>query len=305
MNILFSSDNNYAQHLGVAIYSLLSNNKDVDRIRIFVVDNEISDLNKRKLADVVSYFQNSSIEYISFEKWKNSLHLNMSWNISISSYARLFVSSMLPSDVDRVLYLDCDMIVCEELIDLWRIDMNGNIIAAVQDTIREGVKNAVGLSSIDKYFNAGMILIDLKAWREQQCETLCLKFIEDRNGQVIHHDQGVLNGVFRNAWTRLPLKYNLMTIHYVLSQKGVKKYFKDEAPFYAEEEVLEAIKHPAILHFTPSFTTRPWVKSCKHPLRHLYWDILARTPWKGAQPDKDNDKWYVKLINWRYRVLPY
>lgn len=303
MNILFSSDNNYAQHLGVSIYSLLEHNMHVDVVRVFVVDNEISDENKKRLIEVVKAFHNASIEFVPFAKWKNSLHLNMSWSISISSYARLFVASMLPSDIDKVLYLDCDMIICDSLEGLWNTDMEGYVVAAVQDTVGNNIKSAVGLVPTDCYFNAGMLLIDMKGWRDNVCEQKCVSFIENRQGRVSHHDQGVLNGVFRNAWLRLPLRYNLMTIHYLCTQKSIKEYFKDQASFYMEEEVKNAKENPAILHFTPSFTSRPWVNSCKHPLRRLYWETLGKTPWKGAKPEVDRSKWYVRLINWWYRIV--
>ena len=94
-----------------------------------------------------------------------------------------------------------------------------------------------------------------------------------------------------------------MTIHYLLGLKKIQKFYNDQAEFYPQEEVAEALAHPAILHFTPSFTSRPWVKTCKHPLRHLYWDTLAKTPWEGAKPEKDGDKWYVRVINWWHRAL--
>lgn len=302
MNVLFSSDNNYAQHLGVAIYSLLKHNQAADTISVYVVDNGIEDVNKDNLQTIVSEFANSTIYYISFDSWKEQLHLDLAWPISLSSYARLFLASMLPDDVERVIYMDCDMIVCDGLMDLWSYNLQGNVVGAVQDTVST-VKLSIGLMPTDSYFNAGMLLVDVKAWREHGKEQMCLDFISTHNGRVVHHDQGVLNGVFRNAWTCLPLRYNIMTIHYLLSQKAIKKFFKDESPFYCSDDVEEAKKNPAILHFTPSFTTRPWVKSCMHPLRYLYWDTLANTPWRGAQPEADKDKWYVKVINWWHRCV--
>lgn len=303
MNILFSSDDNYAQHLGVAIYSLLEHNRNVDIIRVFVVDNDISNENKQKLKCVVDSFSCASIEFISFAKWRDSLHLDMSWSISISAYARLFVASILPENIHKVLYLDCDMIVCEGLEKLWNTKMNGRIVAAVQDTVSDSIKTAVGMCPTERYFNSGLLLIDLKAWRTNDCEQKCIRFIEDRNGNVMHHDQGVLNGIFHNAWLRLPLSYNLMTIHYLFSQKVVGKIYKDHASFYLAEEVTNALMSPVIIHFTPSVTTRPWVKSCQHPMRNMYWEILRKTPWKGTLPEIDKDKWYVKLINWFHRNI--
>lgn len=305
MNFILSSDNNYAQHLGVALYSILDHNRDEEEVNIFVVDNDIKDENRQKLHLLEQQFKNAHLHFIAFGKWRDSLQLNMAWNISISSYARLFVASMLPESVERVIYMDCDMVVTSSLRELWHTDMQGLVIAAVQDDMPTRYKSAVGLASTEPYFNAGLLLIDLKKWREQKCELACLDFIREHEGRVIHHDQGVLNGVFRGKWHRLSLQANIMTIHYIFTLRQIMKYFRDESPFYTEQEITEAKRQPWILHFTPSFTSRPWVGNCKHPLKSLYWDALSHTPWRGAKPQKDHDKWYVKLINWRYRALPY
>lgn len=305
MNILFSSDDNYAQHLGVAIYSLLSNNKWADEICIYVIDNEISAENRGRLEYVVSAFPNSKIIFLLFKEWRDSLSLNMSWNISVSSYGRLFVGGMLPVNVNRVIYLDCDMIICSSLESLWYTDMRDFVLAAVQDDVTDGIKEAVTLFPEEQYFNSGMLLIDLKKWRREHIEEKCLTFISERGGKVIHHDQGVLNGVFRNSWLRLPLEDNLMTIHYIFNRKQILKYYREHSEFYSDAEITNAKNSPVILHYTPSFTSRPWVKGCKHPLRHLYWDVLSKTPWAGARPQKDNTKWYLKIINWRYRNIPF
>ena len=85
LNVLFSSDNHYAQHLGAAMQSLLENNPDFTVIRIYVIDNEISDLSKEKLCSIASKYSNAANFWISFEKWKSQLQLNMTWSISISS----------------------------------------------------------------------------------------------------------------------------------------------------------------------------------------------------------------------------
>lgn len=305
MNILFSSDDNYAQHLGVLIYSLLSANAEADSIDLYVIDNEISEVNRRKIESVVGSFSNAAVTFIPFKKWKDSLTLDLAWNISLSSYGRLFVGSIVPQNVDRVIYLDCDMVVRNSLEQLWNTDLGLYTIAAVQDDVTDGIKEAVTLNPEEQYFNAGMLLIDLKKWREQKIEDKCLAFIKEMNGRVIHHDQGVLNGVFRNNWYRLPVEYNLMTIHYMFNRTRILKYYGEHSEFYSESDIAKAKESPVILHYTPSFTSRPWVRGCKHPLRNLYWETLSKTPWAGAKPQKDKTKWYIKLINLRYRLLPF
>lgn len=304
LNVLFSSDDNYAQHLAAAIYSLLIHNASFNRISIYVIDNEISPESHDKLVQVVNSFKNAYIVFLDFAKWKSKLKLNLAWDISLSSYARLFMGDILPEPVNRALYLDCDMIICGSLYQLWNHDLGEHIIGAVQDCVSQATKTCVGLKKSEGYFNAGMLLVDLYRWREDDIGQRCIEFIEGKNGTVGHHDQGVLNGIFRNRWTRLPLRYNLMTINYFLSAERMKKYFGDSADYYSEEEITQSKDHPSIIHYTPSFTSRPWFSNCCHPLKEKYWESLLHTPWKDATPQKDTSKWYVRLQGWRYRYLP-
>lgn len=304
IHIVYSSDNNYAQHLGASLYSLLTHNADTE-ITIHIIDNGISAESKEKLTEITRAFPHSRIDWIDFSRWSERLHLHMQWQISLSSYGRLFIGSMLSDDIVKCLYLDCDMILCNKLDSLWDFDMNGHTIAAVQDTVNADTKENVGLHAQERYFNAGLLLIDLEKWRRSSAEAKCMRFIADHNGSVTHHDQGVLNGIFHNDVSFLPLKYNVMTIQYSMNRRQIMKYFHEESPYYSDEEIRYAKANPVILHFTPSFTTRPWVKTSCHPKKNLYWDAVSQTPWNAAKPEPDRRKWYVRLIEWRYRKLLY
>lgn len=304
MHIVYSSDDNYAQHMGASICSLLSHNAG-SVIVIYVIDNGISSDSKEKLQQIINQFPLSRLQWIDFSKWSEKLTLNMQWPISLSSYGRLFIGSMLPKDVSRCLYLDCDMIICGSIDELWNWDMSGCTIAAVQDTVSPETKESIGVPCREKYFNAGLLLIDLNKWRSTDEEQACLDFIAQHQGRVTHHDQGVLNGLFHKDVSILPLKYNVMTIHYIMSRTKILKYFREESPFYSEEEITRAKAHPVVLHYTPSFTSRSWVRTCCHPLKKLYWDAVEKTPWAGAKPIKDTSKWYVRLVDYRYRNLPF
>lgn len=305
LRVVYSSDDNYAQHMGVSIYSLLEHNLDFVQIQVYIIENQISEENRKKLQIVAGTFKNAELIWIDFSGWKAKLKLKMEWKLSISSYARLFVSSMIPETVERILYLDCDMIICDSLKELWDVDLGNNIIGAVQDAVNDETKEAVGVLPKQRYFNAGMLLIDMGKWRSNRMEEQFVKFISEHHGQVRHHDQGILNGVLVGKWKVLPIRYNLMTIHFIYNRSKIMKYFQNHAEFYTENEIEEAKKKPAILHYTPSFTTRPWVKGCKHPLKYRYWDSLKRTPWKGAKEEKDNRRWYVRMVEWRYLYLPF
>ena len=198
LNVVFSSDDNYAPHLGAAIYSLICCNSGFEHIMVYIIDNEIREENRKKLSAIVNIASNAEIIWIPFEKYREKLKLNLMWNISISSYARLFIAEMVPESVKRIIYLDCDMIVCQSLKELWDTDLNGKTIGVVQDTVGCRAKEQLSLSMNERYFNAGLLLIDLDAWRKHGIGAKCLHFLEAYNGQVYHHDQGVLNGVLCN-----------------------------------------------------------------------------------------------------------
>ncbi len=305
LRVIYSSDDNYAQHLGASVYSLLAHNRDFERVKVYIIENNISPGNKEKLISVADGFHNASMSFISFDRWRDSLKLDMPWHISVSAYARLFVSDMLSESIDRILYLDCDMIIASSLKKLWETELLDCLIGAVQDAVPDSVKLAVGLSAEDKYFNSGMLLIDLEKWRSENIQDKITAFLDEKKGRVIHHDQGVLNGVLKGRVKFVPLRYNLMTIHYILDLKHINKYFKNHAGFYGIEEIEKAKTEPAILHYTPSFTCRPWVKGCKHPFKSLYWQALSKTPWNGAKTERNTAKLKVRLVDFRYRNFPF
>ena len=124
LNIVFASDNNYALYLGVAIVSLIKNNQnDFDKINIFVLDDGISSENKKRLEALVTN-QNHVLNFIK-TKGLSDFEINMvgldrifSKN-SFTTYSRLFVASLLPKDIDKVIYLDCDGLILGSFKELW------------------------------------------------------------------------------------------------------------------------------------------------------------------------------------------
>lgn len=302
--VVYSSDDNYAQHTGVSIVSLLDNNKHFDDIHIYVIDNKISKSNKENLKDIINCYKRK-ITFIDFNKYKCMLKLNMQWSISLSSYARLFISSMLPESVDKALYFDCDTVVVDKIDELWNTDMNEFYVAGVADTISSNTKSAVGITTYENYINAGMLLINLKKWRDDNIQDKFIDFIDRKNGSVTHHDQGVINGVLCKASKILNPKFNLMTVYYTMKREDIISYYGIDNEFYSDEVIKESLRNPVYIHFTPGFTTRPWVKGCKHPKRQVYLDYLDKTPWKNSSLEKDKSKFRVKTINWIYRNLSF
>jgi len=155
-------------------------------------------------------------------------------------YARLMIDRLVGPDVARVLYLDCDMLVRDNIEKLFDIDMEGRPIAAVRDSIgafitaRRDLKGNRDIFDIaDPYFNAGMVLIDVAQWRAADIIGRMEQALKDGVMQRIYYDQDFLNLVFANNWLVLPWRWNTIDARH--AHEGLD---------------------PAILHYTGE--AKPW-----------------------------------------------
>ena len=163
---------------------------------------------------------------------------------------RLLVGSSLPGDVSKVIYLDADLLIQRDIFELWEQDMQGNIVLAVQDSYIQR-----------PYFNSGVMVIDLDAWRMAEIEQCCLKAAGRLVNRTKWLDQDALNECLAGRWGRLVPVWN-------------KQFSLDVFPDwrcspYEEKEFLEARSHPAIIHFCSR--TKPWHPFCDHSRQ----DVLA------------------------------
>lgn len=302
MNIVYSSDDNYAQHLCVSIVSLLETHKSTDGINVFVIENGISQEARKNIEMTVGKYR-CDLHWIAFAPYEKKLKLDMDWPISISSYARLFLADMLPAWCDRVIYLDCDTIVCRPLSDLYHWDMKSSYVAGVEDLIMDSFKEKVHLKPSQKYINAGILLIDICKWREKNMAEVFLDFIKEHKGKVIHHDQGTINGTLHDSCMVLPPEFNVMTPFYTQRFCRMKKFYELKN-YYSKEAIENAKKKPVIIHYTPEYVGRVWETGCRHPKADLYLKYLEMTPWKGNIAKAKKLTYKHRMLHWIDKKMP-
>ena len=132
LDVVYSSDDNYAQHVGVSMLSLFENNKSFGSINIYLIENRISMANKNNLVSICEKY-NRKLKFIDFYEYSNNLNLNMEHHISTNAYARLFLPRILEKSIDKIIYLDCDSIINSSLSNLWRLDISNYYVAGVCD----------------------------------------------------------------------------------------------------------------------------------------------------------------------------
>ncbi len=304
MNVVYSSDNNYARHVGISITSLYEKNRNVKELRVFLIDDGISKENHKKLDNIAKKY-NRTINYVSFEAHKEYLLLNNKKEMPMSAYARLFVAELLPAEIERVLYLDCDTIVCDNLEALWSTDLQGNTIGSVEDVMSCILQDEVGISETFHYFCSGVILIDLNKWRKTNAQQRMLDYLKRRNGVVACHDQTILNGIFWNDCLMLHPRYDALTPAFLMSYQNLKVYFNIWDQYYSKCEIKESVRNPAIIHYTSSNIGRPWENSA-HPKAKIYQEYWKDSEWSdiplsGFKPTCSEKE--LKVL-WLYRHIP-
>lgn len=132
-------------------------------------------------------------------------------------YARFVIDRFLPDDVERLIYLDCDMMVMAPIERLWEVDLRGKPIGAVEDPwgkfIGSGkdirTKGRV-LDPADPYFNAGLMVIDIVRWREFGVAERLEALIADGTVERLSYSQNVINLIMKDNWERLDTLWNLV-----------------------------------------------------------------------------------------------
>lgn len=301
--LAYAADDNYSKYLGISMLSLFQTNRDFENINVFILDCGIEEENKEKINSISKEFKRN-VHFIDMESAISRLDLNMGpRKISIASYARLFLSSVIPDECNKILYLDCDTIVCGNLEGFWNTQIDDYMVAGVRDTVDKYFLKKIGLNADDYYVNAGIILINLEAWRRNNIQQRFIKFIEKFDGNVPHHDQGTINAVCNKKILFMPPAYNVTSNIYTFSKKTIEGMYKMQG-FYLQEELDEAKKNPVIIHYTTGIVGRPWEKNCTHPMKEEYTKVAELSHWKDEPILADNRSISVKMFASLYKYSP-
>ncbi len=303
MVVVYNSDERFASVFATAVLSLFENNKDANEITVYLIENGISEESKAKFQQIAAAYGRTiiTLPMPDIEKLAGVDVVIPGYN-RMATCGRLFIASLLPADIDKVIYVDCDTVFVDSAAELWDTDISGYAAGMVDCAQNASFRTLLGLSADGIYFNSGLILVNLKYWRENNVERAFLEFIKKEGGYIPFPDEGVLNAVFDGKVKLLPLRFNAITQIYAFNYKELCRV-RAVKRFYSEEEVTSAKEAPVMVHFTSNFylPVRPWMKGCEHPYVQKYLTYRAMTPWKDAplwdDPRTGMQKLYTKFCH--------
>lgn len=245
MNIVCCTDNNYVIPCGVLITSVCENNSSED-IKIYILTEGISLKNQERLKAVVAKY-GKQIEFYTVDK-KAFANCPISRHITLATYFRLIMTDILPQDIEKVLYLDCDIVVRHSLHSLWNTDIDSYAAGVIPDMSIDDIRiyNRLQYPSYFGYFNAGVLLVNLRYWREKNLSDRFFEIINQYPERLRYHDQDVLNITLREIKLNLHMKYNVQHGYFFKDPLISRKYW---------EEREQAIIDPVILHYSGN---KPW-----------------------------------------------
>lgn len=281
MKVMYTCDNNYVWLMGISTISLFENNRDIDELKVYLLGENISEENKNELKKIGEKY-GREVEVIDVPKLNIPPSL-VSARWPLSAFTRLFSGVILPDDVDRILYLDCDTIISGDISELENVVFNGNIAMGVKDCISGTYKKNVGLDIDSPYINAGVILFDMDALRKIKINVEIENYMNRYEKLINYADQDILNGMLKGKIGELNPKYDVMTIDVVHTYEEIQQ-LRRPTNFYCKEELEQAVKNPAIIHYTTNMlVVRPWFTNTDHPFVGEFKKYMDMSEWKNRE----------------------
>ena len=235
INVLYPFDNNYAPYAGISLTSLLHNNQNAETIHVYVLGFGLLEETTDKFQRTVAKYHRdlTFLDPGPMDDLIRSFDMPSYRGASVA-VARLFVTHFMPSDVERLLYLDSDTIVVGELTGLFNEELSGKPVGMVCDSVARDYKRFMGFAPEEDYYNGGMILYDLPKWRALQCTERITAHIQNVRNNYEALDQDLINIVLKGEIKRLPLEYNYQPFHRVYTPEIYQKVYGTQG-YYSKE----------------------------------------------------------------------
>lgn len=254
INIAFCINDNYVEQLIVVLWSIMKNLTTGRDVNVWIVSSDMSDASKNYLRKLRLGFKNLYLNFLDIDAKELAQLPRTIDYISAETYYRYLLPNLLPN-VDKILYMDADIVVNGDISPLYDTDLANCYIAGADDSYIAAInhKPQIGLDNSELYVNAGVLLMNLKQMRTDNIPQKLIDTTKNMASKVKYQDQDIINIVCRGKILEFDSIYNY-TSHNILKEKS--KY-----------------KHAVVIHYTGK--NKPWMSTCRNPMRKM-WRQYAR-----------------------------
>lgn len=264
IEVAAATDSTYAQHCAVMIASTLRNTASAENVSFHILDCGLNANDAEQLRRTCEALGANITFYTINRKHLEDLPQTRH---TASAYARLFIGSILPQSINRIIYLDSDLVVLDDIAKLYKCDLRGKIAACARDFTKKTKPRLRKPPNF--YFNSGVMLIDLKTWRRESTEKNLIEYLTTTHDQIKFADQDALNITLAGSIQELPPRWNAQLGVFTTRPRRWEPYG------FKKAQLVEALKRPAIVHYVNN--SKPWLFRSTHPLKALYWHYIEST----------------------------
>ena len=297
-HIVLCFNSNWMIQACVLITSILHYNNEVFTFHIIgkgFKHNDIKKIQKYARSCPVKYYDSSSIDESKFVL-RNTDH------VTIETYYRFFIPYFLDSDINKCLYLDCDIICTNNFESIFEIDIDNYSNAMVYDVTYSDIRkfNRLQYDLKNGYFNAGVILLNLEFWRKNKLQEQLIKYVSTYPERCWFHDQDAINFICQGTIFPIKVSYNVQRVFWrVFSWENPKGFPKNLLlSDYIERnkwnEIKEGCSNPIFVHFTE--IQKPWKIDTFVPFTKVWRYFLSKTEFKMKYPFSQIVKYFAKKI---------
>ena len=249
VNIAFCINDNYVEQLIVVLWSIMKNLTTGRNVNVWIVSSDMSDASKNYLRKLRLGFKNLHLNFLDIDAKELAQLPRTIDYISAETYYRYLLPNLLPN-IDKILYMDADIVVNGDISPLYDTDLANCYIAGADDSYIAAInhKPQIGLDNSELYVNAGVLLMNLKQMRTDNIPQKLIDTTKNMASKVKYQDQDIINIVCRGKILEFDSIYNY-TSHNILKEKS--KY-----------------KHAVVIHYTGP--NKPWLSDSNNPMRHLW-----------------------------------
>ncbi len=264
--IACASDERYVMPLATMLRSLIDNFSQERPLEIHIFQSGIRRAQRELICEgwpdscSACWIDAKGAEFTSLPLWGR---------MPVSTYFKLGMADLLPARAKKAIWLDCDMIVLDDIAPLWNAHLDNAPLAAVQDAVVPFVSSPCGIARYEelgidrsaKYFNAGVMVVDVDVWRRDAVREKAVSYLKQHYRGVTFWDQEGLNAVLAGKWKSLDPRWN----------------------HNASDPRVTPPASAAIVHFAGGL--KPWSYRTRNKLRSLYYDYLDKTSFAGWRPE--------------------
>lgn len=266
MIVALATDDRYAMACGVCVTSILENNKDCS---VCILTEGLSDVEIARFRRLSEKYSRE-IDIIVIDD-KVLTGLKVSERFTKAIYFRMLLPGLI--NADKVLYLDCDIIVNDSLEEFWNTDLDGYAAMVVEDQSADDVRIHNRIACDGLYFNSGVMLMNLDYWRENSISEKVIDYIYTNPQRCKYPDQDALNVILNGKVLQAGFEYNFQHLLYLKESKRFLHFSK-----WPQIERWKLT--PKIIHYTEF--VKPWYKENDHPLSHRFKYYHSISPWSGV-----------------------